>query len=86
MDGFDQFIGVLIRVVFEVALKIIGVNVLFFVDLVDIIGVKVDVMHPFEVEFGEEKLFKVVKVIFRHYKGFSVDFLILNTYKIFLHA
>ena len=85
-DGFDQFIGVLFGVVLEVALKIIGVDILFFVDLVDIIGVEIDVLHAFEVKLGEEKLLVVIKVILRHNKDFSVDSMILNTYKIFLHA
>ena len=46
--SIDQFVTIFLRIVFEVALQIIGVDIFLFVDLVNIIRIKIYVVHSFE--------------------------------------
>jgi hypothetical protein len=45
------------------------------VELVDVVGVEVDVLHAFEVEFGEEVLFEAFEVVVGDHEGLAVDLL-----------
>ena len=52
-----KFIILFLRVVLQVALQVVRVHVLLFVYFVDIVRIKIHVLHTFEIQLGKEELF-----------------------------
>ena len=58
---------------------------MLFVDLLDVIGIVVDVLHAFKVEFGQEKPLEALNVVIGNDKVFPVDLLLAEGENITLH-
>ena len=71
--------------IFEVAFEVVGINILLFVDGLDVVRVIVNVLHSFEIEFREEEALEALDIIIGNDEVLAIYLLFTDGEDVSLH-